>query len=226
MNVGIGFHNKMVHAFNAMSIMKDGSYNKPGYRINSRLFESVRLERIAYLKTRTGPLNPAWGKKLNISVEGKQKQLEAINKMWSDPARKTEILKNRKLANQRPEVIAKRKAASDAKIGVKRDPAIIEKTASKKRGKKAHEIFSPKALANIAEGRKHRVISLETRAKWAEVARAQGSKPKSDSFKKRISEVMTGIKRPTKVCEHCGLECVVSNYNRWHGDNCVKISAK
>ena len=55
MNVGIGFHNKMVHAFNAMSIMKDGSYNKPGYRINSRLFESVRLERIAYLKTRTGP---------------------------------------------------------------------------------------------------------------------------------------------------------------------------
>ena len=224
MNVGIGFHNKMVHAFNAMSIMKDGSYNKPGYRINSRLFESVRLERIAHLKTLTGPLSPAWGKKLNISKEGKQKRLNAVNEMWSNPTRRTEILKNRELSNQRPEVIAKRKSASNAKIGVKRDPLVIEKTAAKKRGKKAHEIFSPEALANIAEGRKHRVISPEARAKWSEVAKAQGSKPKSESFKKRISEVMTGIKRPTKVCEHCGIECVVANYNRWHGANCKKFT--
>ena len=169
-----------------------------------------------------GPDNPNWGKKQNVTPEGKAKKIEALKAKWSDPVWREQQIEKRKEVNKRPEVIAARKTASDARIGVKRDSAIIEKTASKKRGKKAHEIFSPQALANIAEGRKHRKISPEAKAKWAEIIRAEGKKPKSESFKKRVSEIMTGIKRATKICKYCGKECVVANHNRWHGDKCKK----
>lgn len=182
------YHIKMTHAFNAMSIMKNGSYNKPGYRISSRLFEIVRLERIEYLKTLKGPLNPSWGKKPNISPEGKAKKLATMKSNWNNPLWKERVLEKRKKANKRPEVIAARKAASDARRGIKRDPAVIEKYAGKNRGKKAHEFFSPQALANIAEGRKHRVFTPEGKAKLIETARANGKRPKSEEHKRKISE--------------------------------------
>lgn len=184
--------------------------------------ESKRLigEKSKLKEFKRGPDNPMWGKKQNVSAEGKAKRLEVQKANWADPVWKKQVLEKREESNKRPEVIAARKVASDARIGVKRDPAIVEKSASKRRGKKAHELFSPKALTNIAEGRKHRKISPETKAKWAEIIRAEGKKSKSESFKKRVSEIMTGIKRATKICKHCGKECVVSNHNRWHGDNC------
>jgi hypothetical protein len=188
MDVSLGYHNKMVHAFNAMSIMKDGSYNKPGYKINSRLFESVRLERIAHLKTLKGPLSPAWGKKLNISEEGKQRAREARAAMWNDPVRKAEILKNREIANQRPEVVANRMAAADAKRGVKRDPAIMEKCAAAKRGKKEHEIYSPDAILKRKEALKNRVVTPEGKANQLEGLRKSAQKPKSEEHKRKISE--------------------------------------
>lgn len=167
-----------------------------------------------------GPENPQWGKKQNVSPEGKAARLAALRANWSDPDWKQQVLEKRKEANKRPEVIAARKSASDARIGVKRDPAVIEKTASKKRGKKAHEIFSPQALANIIERRKHRVYTPEGKAKQIETARQNGKKPKSAEWKRKMSERMKGIKRPTVTCEHCGKQCVLSNYNRWHGNNC------
>jgi hypothetical protein len=135
-----------------------------------------------------GPDNPNWGKKLNVSPEGKAKKLEAMKSNWNDLMWRERVLQKRKEINKRPEVIAARKAASDARIGVKRDPAIIEKAASKKRGKKAHEIFSPQALANIAEGRKNRVYTPEGKAKQIETARANGKRPKSEEHKRKISE--------------------------------------
>lgn len=161
-----------------------------------------------------------YGKPSFATPEGKARQITAIKERWADPAFKTMMQEKRRAYYETPEGKAQRKATGDRLRGVKRDPAIIEKTASKKRGKKAHEIFSPQALANIAEGRKHRVYTPEGKAKQIETARQNGKKPKSDSFKQKMSERMKGIKRPTVVCEHCGKECVLSNYNRWHGDNC------
>jgi hypothetical protein len=46
---------------------------------------------------------------------------------WQDPEWKAKVLENRKLANQRPEVIENRKKMYDALRGKPRDPAIIEK---------------------------------------------------------------------------------------------------
>jgi hypothetical protein len=205
MNVSTGYHNKMMHAFNAMSIMKNGSYNKPGYKINSRLFESVRLERIAHLKTLKGPLSPAWGKKLNLSPESQAKKMAAVKEMWSDPERRSELLKARDLANQRPEVIAKREASYTAKRGVKRDPAIMEKCAVKKRGKKEHEIYSPDAILRRKEALKNRGLSDEAKEKM------------------RLG-LLAGCKKPKtkKPCPHCGKMCAGNMLAKWHGDNCKK----
>ncbi len=203
MDVGIGYHNKMVHAFNAMSIMKNGSYNKPGYRINSRLFESVRLERISYLKTLTGPLSPSWGKKLDISDEIKQKRKQALLEIWADPIKKAQLLENRKLINQQPDVIAKRKAASDARIGVRRDPASIEKTAAAKRGKKDHEIYSPEVILKRKQALKNRVLSDEAKEKMRR-------------------GLLKGCKMPKtkKPCLHCGKMCAGNMLAKWHGNKC------
>ena len=150
--------------------------------------------------------HPSWGKKLNISAEAKLKRKQAIEEIWNDPEKKAEMLQNRKIANQRPEVIAKRKAASDAKIGVKRDPAIMEKCAAAKRGKKEHEIYSPDAILKRKEALKNRVLSDEAKEKM------------------RIG-LLKGCKMPKtkKPCPHCGKMCAGNMLAKWHGDNCKTI---
>ena len=156
-----------------------------------------------------GPEHPSWGKKLILSEEAIAKKQAAVKEMWSDPVRRAELLKARDLANQRPEVIAKRKLSNDAKIGVKRDPAIMEKCAAAKRGKKEHEIYSPEAIAIRKEAYKNRVIS--------------------DEAKERIRiGLMNGCKKPKtkKPCPHCGKMCAGNMLAKWHGDNCKhRVSA-
>ena len=151
--------------------------------------------------------HPSWGKKLNISAEAKLKRKQAIEEIWNDPEKKAEMLQNRKIANQRPEVIAKRKAASDAKIGVKRDPAIMEKCAVAKRGKKEHEIYSPDAILKRKEALKNRVLSDEAKEKM------------------RIG-LLKGCKMPKtkKPCPHCGKMCAGNMLAKWHGDNCKMLT--
>jgi len=147
-----------------------------------------------------------------------------INKTWNDFEKRDKILKNREISNQRPETISKRKAASDLRKGVKRDPAIIEKTAMKRRGKKWEELYSLETIEKLYQARKNRVLSDEAKEKMR-LGRLKGSRmPKSDEWKRQLSERMTGIKRPTKMCEYCGKIAVLSNHNRWHGDNCRQKS--
>lgn len=174
---------------------------------------------------KTGPDNPSWGKKLNLSEEERNRRSAVAKSLWENTEKREQILTSRKKFMESPLGIQYRKEIGDRTRGIKRDPAIIEKTASKKRGKKAHEIFSPQALVNIAEGRKNRKYSPEAKAKMAEHARQLGSKPKSEEWKQKMSMRMKGIKREQFKCEHCGIETVLGNIRRWHGDNCKqKIS--
>lgn len=167
-----------------------------------------------------GAENPNWGKKLKMTEEGTKRKKEALEARWANPEYKEMMKAKRREFLETPEGKLLLQQQSDLRKGVKRDPAIIEKSASKKRGKKAHEIFSPQALANMAEGRKHRVYTPEGKARMRESSRLVGSRPKTDSFKQKMSERMTGIKRQTYICVHCGKETVLSNINRWHNDNC------
>jgi len=192
MTVNIGYHNKMTHAFNAMSIMKNGSYNKPSYRINSRLFEAVRLERIVILKTLIGPLSPSFGKKLNVSEQGKLNKKKSIDELWADPVRRANILEKRKIASQRPESIEKRKRNADLVRGVKRDPVIVEKSASKRRGRKGTDLFSEQALKNMKEGNKNKIYTPEGKQRQIENSRRVGQLKKSESFKKAVGDRFRG----------------------------------
>jgi len=187
---GVG-NMKMVHAFNAMCIMKP-TENQPEKKINNRLFEKVRLERVEYLKTLKGPLSATYGKKLVISDEGKLNKREAINALWADPERRQPLIDKKRDYFDSPAGIAQRQAHSKRVKGVPRDPDIIEKTASKKRGKKGTEIFSEQALANMREANKHRVYSEEGLAKIRETSRKNGQRSKSEEHKAKIGAAHKG----------------------------------
>ena len=175
-------------------------------RTHSEETKKIIGEKSRLKEFKRGVDHPSWGKKLNISAEVKLKRKQALEEIWNDPEKKAEMLQNRKIANQRPEVIAKRKAASDAKIGVKRDPAIMEKCAAAKRGKKEHEIYSPDAILKRKEALKNRVLSDEAKEKM------------------RIG-LLKGCKMPKtkKPCPHCGKLCAGNMLAKWHGDNCKTI---
>ena len=175
-------------------------------RTHSEETKKIIGEKSRLKEFKRGVDHPSWGKKLNISAEVKLKRKQALEEIWNDPEKKAEMLQNRKIANQRPEVIAKRKAANDAKIGVKRDPAIMEKCAVAKRGKKEHEIYSPDAILKRKEALKNRVLSDEAKEKM------------------RIG-LLKGCKMPKtkKPCPHCGKLCAGNMLAKWHGDNCKTI---
>jgi hypothetical protein len=172
-------------------------------RTHSEKTKKIIGEKSRLKEFKRGVDHPSWGKKLNISAEAELKRKQAIAEIWNDPEKKAEMLQNRKIANQRPEVIANRKSAADAKRGVKRDPAIMEKCAVAKRGKKEHEIYSPDAILKRKEALKNRVLSDEAKEKM------------------RIG-LLKGCKMPKtkKPCPHCGKMCAGNMLAKWHGDNC------
>ena len=67
--------------------------------------------------------------------------------------------------------------------------------------------------------------TAESRKKISE--KAQGRTPwnlgvtHTDEVKQKMSTL--ALQRTKYKCEHCGVECVKCNYNRWHGDNCRSI---
>lgn len=167
-----------------------------------------------------GPENPCWGRKQNLTEEQKQFRSQKSKERWADPEFRKNILKKREIVNQQPEVIAKRKAASDRRIGVKRDPISVEKTAAAKRGKTWEEIYSSETIDKMLNAIRTRELSDDAKRRIAEGLAKGCRMPKSENWKKQMSERMLGIKRRTVICEHCGKECVTANYNRWHGDKC------
>lgn len=150
-----------------------------------------------------GPDHHAWGKTQTLSQQTIDNKKQASKEMWNDPTRRAALLKSRELANQRPEVIANRKAASDAKRGVPRDPEIIEKCAASKRGKKEHEIYSPEAILIRKAALKNRVISDEGKERMR-IGRERGCR----------------LPKTKKPCPHCGKLCAGNMLAKWHGDNC------
>lgn len=153
-----------------------------------------------------GPENPNWGKKRNLSVEEKAKRSDSIKKIWADPAFKAMMSEKRGAYLQTPEGKSQMAAQANARRGVKRDPAIMEKCAASKRGKKEHEIYSPDAIAIRKEAYKNRVISDEAKERMR-LGRLKGiSKPKKK-----------------KPCPHCGKMCAGNMLAKWHGDNCKTL---
>lgn len=169
--------------------------------------ESKRLigEKSKLKEFKRGPDHPRWGKKLNLSSETIEKKRNSTKAMWEDPERRAAMLKARETANQRPEVIANRKAAAEAKKGVKKDPAIIEKMAASKRGKTWEELYTEEQIARLREGRKNRVLSDEAKARMCFKGKGKG------------------IPKVKKPCPHCGKMCAGNMLAKWHGDNCKTL---
>jgi hypothetical protein len=149
-----------------------------------------------------GPENPNWGKKLKMTEDGTRRKKEAAAARWADPEFKKTMQEKRKAYIATPEGQAQIKSQADAKRGIARDPAIMEKCAAAKRGKKEHEIYSPEAILIRKQALKNRVLTPEAKAKmW---------------FKGKGK----GIPKIKKPCPHCGKLCAGNMLAKWHGDNC------
>lgn len=149
-----------------------------------------------------GPENPNWGKKQNVSPEGKAARREAVQARWADPEFKKAMKAKRKAFLETPEGKALIKKQSDLRRGIKRDPAIIEKMAVTKRGKTWEELYTPEQIERMKAGIKNRVLSPEAKAKM--------------SFKGKGK----GVPKVKKPCPHCGKLCAGNMLAKWHGPNC------
>jgi hypothetical protein len=154
-----------------------------------------------------GPENPNWGKKLKMTEDGTKRKKEAALAKWADPEYKEMMKAKRRAFLETPEGKALLQKQADSRRGVKRDPAIMEKCAAAKRGKKEHEIYSAETILKRKEALKNRVLSDEAKEKM------------------RIG-LLKGCKMPKtkKPCPHCGKMCAGNMLAKWHGDNCKMLT--
>jgi len=91
-------HIQMMHAFDSMTKMR---YSRRDYKINSRIFESLKLEHSAHMRTKTGDKNPNFGKPMLPYVKEKlkaanlKKYEERKSKMFVGPIRPDTVFKFR-----------------------------------------------------------------------------------------------------------------------------------
>jgi hypothetical protein len=170
--------------------------------------ESKRLigEKSKLKEFKRGTEHFNYGKPSFVTPEGKERQRAAIVKRWEDPKYKEMMKAKRQAFLETPEGKALLDKQADSRKGVKRDPAVMEKCAAAKRGKKEHEIYSPDAILKRKEALKNRVLSDEAKEKM------------------RIG-LLKGCKMPKtkKPCPHCGKMCAGNMLAKWHGDNCKTL---
>jgi hypothetical protein len=189
-----------VHYANLLSKQMSGPGNHFYGKTHNEETKRIIGEKSKLKTFKSGAENPNWGKKLNITPEGTARKIAAGKALWADPEWRNRVLEKRKQASHRPEIIAKRRALADARVGVKRDPASIEKTAAAKRGKTWEELYSPEQIARMHAAIKNRVLSPEAKAK----------------MKGRSK----GVAKIKYACPHCGTLCAGNMLAKWHGDNC------
>ena len=226
------------------------------YKINSKMYERLRVECAAYqseffsgenaswygrkhteeskkligekskLKTfKSGPDNPRWGQKMPPGF-GK-KISDRVKEKWTDPEWRARQVEIRKEVSNRPEVKEKHAAFNKerwANMDLDDRKSLLDKSLLKaideRRGKTWDEIYTPEQIERMQDAIANREISEDAKIRIKE-GQAKGCRaPMPAHVKAQMSVRFTGIKRPTKICIHCGKTAVVSNINRWHNDNC------
>jgi hypothetical protein len=160
-------------------------------RTHSAETKKIIGEKSKLKEFKRGPEHFNYGKPSFITPEGKERQRAAFIERWNDPDFKTRVLEQRKQANLRPEVIAKRKAAADAKRGVKKDPAHtagMRAAASARKGKKWEEIYTPEQIEHMMAAAKNKIYTPEGKERQRESSREVGKRLKSEEHKRKISE--------------------------------------
>ena len=226
------WHNKMMMALYVMSNGSGNDFKKqkqnrqPLKLKNSKLYEKFIAERRKYLGELSSERwkDPAYKK--NFS--------DKIKERWKDPEYKKQMAQKRKNYILNNPGVKQRLSSWSKELWDNRTDKehnelldkTLRKVAKERKGKTYEEIYTPEQIKNLHTARENRVIPPESRERMR-LGLLKGTKaPMPEHVKKQVSKRMTGIKRPTIKCKHCGLVAVVSNINRWHGDNCKQRPGK
>lgn len=103
----------------------------------------------------------------------------------------------------------------------------MAKIAGSTRGMKKSQEFKDK-ISKLTKGKNNPTYGLERTKEWrAKISKANKghkswSKGKTNIYSpEMIKQMSESAKNRLKIiCEHCNLKLDISNYNRWHGDNC------
>ena len=74
-------------------------------------------------------------------------------------------------------------------------------------------------MSKAGKGKKQNETHLKNRTA-ALKGRIGGFVGKVHSDETKEKQRLSALKRKRKVCPHCGKECSVNTYSRWHGDKC------
>lgn len=178
-------------AFNCMLyVSKPG---QPRYKVSSRSFESFRKHYSKlFSEQQKGDKNPMYGKV--VSEETRKKLSIALKNCGYVPS---------------DEIRRKLSAANKGKIVSKETR---DKISNAKKGQGSGENNPMFGVAHTDESKKKMSDAKKGSVAW--------NKGKNHTDETRLKIAARAKNRQRQVCSHCGIECDVSNYKRWHGDNC------
>lgn len=89
--------------------------------------------------------------------------------------------------------------------------------------------FTEEHKENLARANRERVFTEEEIERCRQLGyanRGRKQPPRSDEYRKAMSDLYKGKPRPKTVCPHCGKEGGVGGMQKWHFDNCKQNPAK
>lgn len=184
-----------------------GSNNHFYGRKHSEETKRIIGEKSKLKEFKRGADHPSYGKKLNISDEGKQRRLDGLKIFFNDKKKVAEWIEKGKQTRLTPESIEKNKKIYELRKGVARNPAHIEKmqiAVANRKGKTWNEIYTPEQIERMRIAAKNKVYSPEGKARAVAAA--------------KIASL--GIKRKKIKCPYCDKQVANNIFVRFHGTKC------
>lgn len=182
--------------------------NRNGVKINSKLFESLRIQQSKFHKNKV-TVRDSDGNTMKVSSNDPRYlsgELVVVTTGMRWKVRNTENFGHAKgktyeeLCGTDKAKQLKEKRSQSRKEWIKDNPEKL---------KTMHENFTKNFTPEELKTR-----NSNAQKKWR--------KENPDKAKAQYERTLNA----RKICEHCGKEMNIGNYNRWHGDNCKLLRSK
>jgi hypothetical protein len=188
---------KMVYAAWRMSVQ--GKPNQDRYQVSSKIYEMIKTQRSAYLKTLVGPLSPNFGNKTGRTSDD-------FTPEW------------------RSKISASRKGKSSWNKGVSRTEEEKSKISITRKIRAKDPIWNLRPACSIEKAQKIRLANLNKKKLYNPTTgkRATINLDQVNIYLDNGWVLGQGPRKPVtkKECPHCGKLLDPGNFSKFHGNNC------